>query len=116
MFGRSSKQLTCPACGAVIAAATYRRFPPDLVLVDPDGARLQPENAGDLERRLRAAVERAPSPAEAERARERLAFVRRNFGELVYDLHCRTGHSILRTMPQLARIVRDSAGQWVDVG
>lgn len=113
---RITKQLTCPACGVVIAEATYQRFPGNLVLTDADGALLRPEAAGLQERRAQTAIARAGSPAEEQRARDRLEFLRRHFGELVHDLRCRNGHSFLRTMPQLVRAVRDSTAQWVDVG
>lgn len=113
---RITKQLTCPACGVVIAEATYQRFPGNLTLTDPDGAYLAPETAGTQERRAQTAIAQAGSPAEEERARDRLEFAQRNVGELIYELRCRNGHSFLRTMPQLVRAVRDSTAQWVDVG
>src|SRR4051794_16714081 len=37
-----TKKLTCPACGAIIADATYRRWPSDLVLISVDGHLVQP--------------------------------------------------------------------------
>ena len=113
---RTTKQLICPACGVLLAEATYQRFPGYLVLVGPDGARVLPENAGMQERRAVMRVEQAASPAEERQARDRLEFLRRNFGELVFDLRCRNGHSTLRTMPQLVRMVRRAPGQWVDLG
>jgi len=99
----------------VIADATYQRFPGNLILVDPEGYRLQPEGVALQERRVRGELERASSPGEAQRARERLDFLDRHSTELVYDLRCRNGHSTLRTMPQLVRAVRDAEGQWADL-
>jgi hypothetical protein len=112
---RSTKQLTCPACGVVIAEATYQRFPGNLVLVDPDGARLQPEAVRDQLRRAQSAAASAASAGAEPHARDRIAFLEHNLGELVYDLRCRNGHSLLRGMPQLVQAVRDAAGQWVSL-
>jgi hypothetical protein len=111
-----TKQLICPACGALVAQATYRRWPPELALVGADGTYLAPEAAGTQERRAQSAVAAAASPAEEQRARDRLDFLRRHFGELVYELRCRNGHTVLRTMPQLVRAVRTAAGGWVNLG
>jgi hypothetical protein len=116
MRRRTAKRLTCPVCGVVVADATYQRFPGNLVLVDTAGNRLQPESVALQERRLRGALERASSPAGEQEARERLEFLERHRSELVYDLRCRNGHSLLRTMPQLVRAVRDAEGEWAHLG
>jgi hypothetical protein len=113
---RVTKQLVCPACGALVGEATYRRWPPGLTVVSADGTNLAPQTAGTQERRAQTAVAAAASPGEAQRARDRLDFVRRHFGELVFELRCPNGHTTLRTMPQLVRTVRTAAGGWVDLG
>ena len=46
-------------------------------------------------------------------AEQRLSFLRRHLGELVYDLRCRRGHSTACTMPQLVRAMRRTSGRWV---
>jgi hypothetical protein len=94
------KQLTCPACGDIIADAVYRPFPGDLVLTAPAGHRLQPTGGAILLRQV------AGDP-------DRSAYVRRNLGELIFDLRCRRGHSTLATMPSLARAIRNTPGRWV---
>ena len=104
------KELICPACGVVIAEATYRRWPPDLVLVAPSGVLLQPETVAVQMARAQAAEQAGDSEAATH-----VAFLERNLGELVYDLRCRNGHSTLRTMPQLVRSVRRAGGRWVDL-
>ena len=98
------KQLTCPACGDVIAAVAYRPWPGNLTLTSPDGYRIQPVGGALL---LRQAEEQA--------AADRIAFVRRNLGELLYDLRCRRGHSTLSTAPRLVQAVRATPGAWVRV-
>jgi|1185.fasta_scaffold1152642_1 hypothetical protein len=99
------KQLTCPGCGVVIADATYTRWPGRLVLLSPEGVRLQPESVGLQLRRAR-----------DEHDTVRAEFLERHLEELVFDLRCRNGHRTLRTMPQLARAVRAAGGTWVDLG
>jgi hypothetical protein len=102
---RVDKQLVCPACGVVVADARYRPWPGTLTLVAPDGALLQPDSGAVLLRRVRA------EPAGGDRR----DFVERHLGELMYDLRCRNGHAILRTMPQLVRAVRRAGGRWADL-
>ena len=36
--------------------------------------------------------------------------------ELAYDLRCRNGHRVLRTVPQIVRAMRGSPGAWVSLG
>src|SRR3954469_24796480 len=107
-----SKQLPCPACGVVVADATYTRWPGDLALVAPDGTRIQPESAAVQLRRARAEQDAAPTPARE----QRMAYLTRNLDELVSDLRCRNGHSTLRSMPELVRAIRQAGGHWVDLG
>lgn len=101
----AAKQLVCPACGVVVADARYRPFPGTLVLVSPDGAQLQPSTGGVLLRQVQAESAGA----------DRVDFVRRHLGEVLYELRCRNGHSTLRTLPQLVRAVRHAGGRWVDL-
>ncbi len=48
-------------------------------------------------------------------AADRLEFLKRHLEEMVFDIPCPNGHSLLRTMPQLARAIRHSPGEWVDL-
>jgi hypothetical protein len=100
-----AKQLLCPACGVVLADARYRPFPGTLVLVSPDGAQLQPSTGGVLLRQVQA------EPG----GDDRVDFVRRHLGEILFELRCRNGHSTLRTLPQLVRAVRRARGRWVEL-
>ena len=104
MFRPATKQLVCPACGVVVADVRYRAWPVVFTLVSPEGAQLQPVSGGVLLRAVRAEAG----------GDDRAAFVQRHLGELMFDLRCRNGHAILRTMPQLVRAVRRAQGRWVD--
>jgi len=104
VFRPATKQLVCPACGVVVADVRYRAWPVVFTLVSPEGAQLQPVSGGVLLRQVRAEADGG----------ERVAFVQRHLGELMYDLRCRNGHATLRTMPHLVRAVRRARGRWVD--
>ena len=107
-----TKHLVCPSCGVVVATATHRRFPGRVTVTSLDGAPLPPESVGLQLARAKARVAADPrDPAAA----DRLAFLQRHLDELVFDVPCPNGHSLLRTMPQLARAIRTSPGDWVDL-
>jgi len=107
-----TKQLVCPSCGVLVATATHRRFPGRVVVTTPDGAPLPPESVGLQVSRARALAAADPrDPAAA----DRLAFLERHLDEKVFDIPCPNGHSLLRTMPQLARAIRSSPGDRVDL-
>ena len=55
------------------------------------------------------------SVEDLEEAQARLDFVKRNIGELIYDIRCRRGHATLRTGPQIARALRRTPGRWVSL-
>jgi hypothetical protein len=108
-----TKQLMCPSCGLVVATAVLRRWPGSLVLTAVDGTALLPEGVGLQLERARARLAANPrDPA----AVDRLAFLKDHLEELVFDLTCPAGHSILRTMPQIAQAVRRAPGPLVDLG
>ncbi len=110
---RITKQLLCPVCGDVMATAVYTRFPwNSLVVTSMDGYRIMGIAAG---RELRHSEERLEQATESERrgAEARLAFLREHPLETVYDLRCRSGHSTLRSMPQIVRTMVEFPGQWI---
>jgi hypothetical protein len=108
-----TKQLMCPSCGVVVATAVLRRWPGSLVLTAVDGTPLPPESVALQIQRARARLAANPrDPA----AVDRLAFLEDHLEELVFDLTCRAGHSILRTMPQIARAIRSTPGPLVGLG
>ena len=115
MRRRITKLLTCPGCGVIVATAVYQRWPGDLVLTSLEGHRLHPMG-GALQVRIaeQEAVE-ASSSTDREQARARLDFLERHLGELIYDLRCRNGHRIVRTMPQIVDAMRRTAGDWVSL-
>ncbi|HEV7655204.1 MAG TPA: hypothetical protein VGP36_10825 [Mycobacteriales bacterium] len=97
------KQVTCPACGDILAAAAYRPLSGSLELTAPDGRRLQPTAGAVLLKQLE----------QWDSMRDRIEFVQRNLEELIFDLRCRRGHSTLAPMPRLARAIRSTPGRWV---
>lgn len=111
-FRRLVKQLTCPDCGDIVADAEYRAFPSTLRLRGTDGALLQPTGGAVLVRLAQRQLADPGDPGHAQ-AEARLAFLRENLGELMYDLRCRRGHVTLATMPGIVRAMRRTPGRWV---
>jgi hypothetical protein len=100
-----AKQLTCPACGDIIADAHYRPLSGNLDLTSPDGCTLHPTGGAVLLRQLE----------QWDDKKDRADFVRGHLEELIFDLRCRRGHSTLAPMPRLARRIRTTPGRWVSV-
>jgi hypothetical protein len=98
-----AKQVTCPACGDIVATAAYRPLSGNLVLTAPDGRRLDPTPGPVLMRQLE----------QWESMQDRVAWVQCNLEERIFDLRCRRGHSTLATMPRLARTIRSTPGRWI---
>ena len=106
-----SKQLICPQCGQVMAAAVFRVFG-GLRITTPDGVLLPPVT-GDLlltiaEQRLKSA-----SAEDYPEAKRRLDFIVRNSGDRLYDIKCPGGHYTLKTAPEITRAIRRAAGDQV---
>jgi len=99
----------------VLADADYRPVAGSLTLSAPGGYQLTPQmgaiHIGHAEQELAS----ASSSAGADEARTRLEFVRRNLGELMYDLPCDRGHSTLATAPQITRALRQAKGDWASL-
>ena len=110
-----TKQLLCPRCGDVLADADYRPVAGSLTLSAPDGYQLTPQMGAIHIRRAEQELASASSSAGADEARTRLEFVRRNLGELMYDLPCHRGHSTLATAPQITRVLRRAKGSWASL-
>jgi hypothetical protein len=111
-FRRLVKQLTCPQCGDVVADADYRPFPSTLVLHATDGTLIQPTSGAVLVRLAQRQLADPGDPGHAQ-AEARLEFLRKNLGELMYDLRCRRGHVTLATTPGIVRAMRRTPGRWV---
>jgi len=109
-----SKQLTCPRCGDVVADAVYRPWIGSLTITSTEGHQITP---GRWAVQLRLVEQDMASAAadDLEEAQTRLDFVKRNIGELIYDIRCRRGHSTLRTGPQITRALRRTPGRWVSL-
>jgi hypothetical protein len=116
VFRRLNKTLTCPACGTVIAAASYRPWRGDLTVTSVDGTPLQPLSGAVQLRLAQMRLDEASTVGERAAGQARLDFVRRNLSELLYEFRCREGHSTLCSMPQLASAMRAARGEWVRVG
>lgn len=97
------KQLTCPACGDIIADAVYRPLSKNLAVTALDGHTLQPTGGAVLLRQLE----------QWDNARDRVRYVQRHLEELIFDLRCRRGHSTLAPLPRLAQAIRSTPGRWV---
>jgi hypothetical protein len=100
-----AKQLTCPACGDIVADAHYRPLSGKLDVTAPGGRAVQPTGGAVLLRQLE----------EWDDKQDRADFVRRHLEEPIFDLRCRRGHSTLAPMPRLARRIRTTPGRWVSV-
>jgi hypothetical protein len=114
------KSLLCPACGVILADAVVPRWPgsllESLVVISPEGDRLQPMGVGVQVRLAEQQAAAASSAREREDAEARVRYLKRNVSELVYELRCRNGHRVLRSVPQIVRAIRRSSGTWVTLG
>ena len=97
------KQLTCPACGDIVAEAVYRPLSRNLALTAPDGHMLEPTGGAVLLRQLE----------QWDNARDRVRYVQRHLEEMIFDLRCRRGHSTLAPKPRLTRAIRTTPGRWI---
>lgn len=109
---RVSKQLICPHCGDVVADAVYQRWTGRLTITSIEGHQITPSGWAVALRLVQQDMTSA-SVEDLEDAQARLDFIRRNIGELIYDIRCRREHSTLRTGPQIARALRRTPGRWV---
>ena len=120
MRPKLEKSLLCPACGVILAEALVPRWPASLVeslrVTTPEGQRLQPLGVGAQVRMAQQQAAEAASDRERAEALARVRHLKRNVSELVYDLRCRNGHRLLRTVPQIIRAMRGSRGAWVTLG
>ena len=116
VFRRVTKKLLCPRCGDVLADADYRPVAGSLALSAPGGYQLTPQMGAIHIQRAEQELASASSTADASEARTRLEFIRRNAGELLYDLPCHQGHYTLATAPQITRALRRAKGDWVSLG
>jgi hypothetical protein len=111
-----SKQLICPRCGQVMAAAVFRGFSVfgALRITTLDGVLLPPVTGHLLltiaEQRLESA-----SAEDYPEAKRRLDFIVRNAADRLYDIRCPGGHYTLKTAPEITRAIRRSAGNWVSL-
>jgi hypothetical protein len=108
-----SKQLTCPRCEQVMAAAVFGVFG-GLRITTPDGVRLFPMSDDLLltiaEQRLESA-----SAEDYPEAKWRRDFIVRNAGDRFYDLKCPAGHYTLKTGHEILRAIRRAAGDQVSL-
>jgi hypothetical protein len=107
------KQLICPRCGQLMAAAVFRVFG-GLRITTPDGVLLPPVTGHLLltiaEQRLKSA-----SAEDYPEAKRRLDFIARNSGDRLYDIKCPDGHYTLKTAPQITKAIRRAADDQVSL-
>ena len=111
-FPTTRKDVTCPGCGDVVAAAVYRPWPGRLELTSPRGERLAPIRGG-VEVRLAAQALADAAPEDRARAEERLRYARAHVEELFCDLRCGRGHVTVVTVPPLVARLRRTPARWV---
>jgi hypothetical protein len=97
----------------LIGEAAHQRWPGDLTVTSTSGHLVQPTRVSLLRQLAEREAVEANTAADRDRALSRLAFLRTNAGELVYDLSCPAGHSTLVTMPRLVRAMRRTTARWV---
>jgi hypothetical protein len=110
---RVEKQLVCLRCGEVIGNVLLRPLAWTLRITAPGGWELVPETGAIQVRLAEQQIAAASSPGEEAEATARLAFIKRNIGELMYSLPCPRGHYIMATAPQITRAIRHSKGRQV---
>lgn len=110
---RVEKQLVCLRCGEVIGDALFRPLAWTLRITAPDGGELAPQPGAIQVRLAEQQIAAASAPGEEAEATARLAFIKRNIGELMYSLPCPRGHYTMATAPQITRAIRHSKGRQV---
>jgi hypothetical protein len=110
---RLVKQLLCPVCGTLLGEAAHQRWSGGLTVTSSARHRLQPTRVSLLIQLAEHEAATASTASERERAMSRISFLRKNAGELVYDLSCPAGHRTLVTMPRLVRAMRRTPARWV---
>ncbi len=99
----------------MLADADYRPLAGSLTLTAPSGHQLAPQMGAIHIRRAEQELASASSSAGADEARTRLEFIKRNLGELMFDLPCHRGHYTLATAPQITRALRQAKGDWASL-
>jgi hypothetical protein len=117
-----SKQLTCPRCEQVMAAAVFRVFGGlrifrvfgQLRITTPDGLPIAPVRDDLL---LQIAEQRLASASVADypEAKRRRDAIVRNAGDRFYDIKCPQGHYTLKTAPEITRAICQAAGDQVSL-
>ncbi len=113
-----SKQLTCPRCEQVMAAAVFRFFGfrvfGELRITTPDGVLLSPVR-DDLLLQLAEQRLESASAEDYPEAKWRRDFILRNAGDRFYDIKCPGGHYTLKTAPEITRAILRAAGDQVSL-
>ena len=99
----------------LVGEAVHQRWPGDLTVTSAAGHLVQPTRVSLLRQLTEQEAVAATTASARDRALSRLAYLRTNAGELVYDLSCPAGHGTLVTMPRLVRAMRRTAARWVTV-
>jgi hypothetical protein len=113
MFRSLTKRLLCPVCAVVVADASYRGWPGQLMVWSPDGSRIVPTRGVVAVEQAERDLADASTAEEAQDARRRLERISANRWDVWFRLRCRNGHTVTRTGPDLLEAARRARGSWV---
>ena len=124
VFGRYDRELTCARCRGVIAFVRTRPFSllkvqhVDGYDISPHGTtvavRIEQARLARLQRE-REAVPELVGDSEVEEVHRRLAYLKREAGEVVYEFVCPCGATHLRSLPDLSRAIRRAEASRVEL-
>lgn len=125
LFRGYDRELTCSRCRAVIAWIRIRPFAL-LQIRDPAGHQVTPLGGSVamrvMQSRLGRLAEETPPPYEVEdherevaRVHRDIGYLRKEAGEVIYELECVCGARYLRSLPHLTAGVRRATGSRVEL-
>jgi hypothetical protein len=120
VFTGRDEQLVCGACEAVFAEVHLGPLASGITVRDlVSGAQLMPRNGFRVTAEAQARLAQAEAaagdgvpPPDLVEARDLCAYLKRQAGEIIYDLVCRCGRHYLRASPHLRKEVRSAQGRW----
>ena len=122
MFKGRNVDLVCGACEAVFARVRARALARGMdvhslltgaVLMPRPGYSVNEEARQRLARAEAAGADTTPARVELDSARGVVGYLRRQGGDIVYDLACRCGRRYVRTSPDLYREIVGVHGTWL---
>jgi hypothetical protein len=114
VFTGRDVQLVCGACGAVFADVHLAPLATGITVTSlVTGAPVAPRRSGNVHAEVRGRLARAESPALQADLRTVDAYLRREGGEVIYEIGCRCGRRHLRSAPHLRTEIKNVNGRWV---